>query len=193
MIDRRKSVYLDHNSLPTHFPTHKHSAEFWTELGRAIATFGFLEEILGKAIFALTATRSIPEEKIDIEYSKWVLTLERALYDPLGSLINSYGEAVQKSIDSTPNDTDSLLSDLRDASSIRNVLCHGSWGIPDDKGRSLPLYVDRKLRKFETPVDIAFLAQVQRQTAELACAVISSVTLRGYQFPGSAGPGQPIA
>lgn len=60
---------IDRDNLPGMFPTHRHEPEFWEHLGRAIASFGFLEEVLGKAIFAFTATRrhrcSIPDDHID--------------------------------------------------------------------------------------------------------------------------------
>ena len=48
---------VDLDRLPRDFPTHRHDAACWEGLGRAVATFGFLEEILGKAIFALTGKR----------------------------------------------------------------------------------------------------------------------------------------
>ena len=38
---------------------------FWETLGRTIATFGFLEEVLGKAIFAFAATTRHQESEID--------------------------------------------------------------------------------------------------------------------------------
>jgi hypothetical protein len=86
-----------------------------------------------------------------------------------------------------------LIERLRSASKIRNVLCHGSWNrAPDHKGRSIPFFVGNNDEVFETPVDSAFLVQLQRHTAELACDVINSVTQIGYQFPGSNGPGKPI-
>ena len=53
-----KRFIVDLNKLPSLFPTHRHSPMFWEALGRTIATFGFLEEVLGKAIFAFTATHS---------------------------------------------------------------------------------------------------------------------------------------
>jgi len=55
-----KNSVVNIEELPTGFPTHKHPSEFWEALGRTVATFGFLEETLGKAIFAFTATRRIP-------------------------------------------------------------------------------------------------------------------------------------
>jgi len=183
---------VDEARLPSGFPTHRHSAEFWAALGRAVATFGFLEEILGKAIFALTGTRRVSEDKFQEEYEKWLPTLERALSDPLGGLIDSYGKAFRTNEATTVKNMDELLSLLRKASTIRNVLCHGSWRIPDALGRSLPLFVDKNQRIFETPIDIAYLNQVQRHVSELICAVINSVTHMGWKFPGSNGPGIPI-
>lgn len=182
---------VDLDRLPANFPTHRHEAEFWEALGRAVATLGFLEEVLGKAIFAFTATRQIPPDQIEIEYEKWLSILERALVDPLGGLIDSYGSAARKH-QNVPTYLDDLLKKLREAAVWRNTICHGSWRTPDEQGRSLPLYVDKKRGVFETPIDIAALKQLHRHVAELACAVVNTVTQMGYQFPGSKGPGKPV-
>jgi len=56
-----KRFVVDTKNLPPLFPTHRHSAMFWENLGRTIATFGFLEEVLGKAIFVFSATTQYPE------------------------------------------------------------------------------------------------------------------------------------
>ena len=81
-----KRYVVDVKGLPEKFPTQRHAGEFWEALGRTVATFGFLEEALGKAIFSFTATREIPEDQIQAEFEKWLPTLERALSDPLGWL-----------------------------------------------------------------------------------------------------------
>lgn len=187
-----KRYVTDHRKLPTHFPTHKHTAEFWEHLGRTVATFGFLEDVMGRAIFAFTATRQVPEAKFEEEYRKWLPKLEKALSDPLGGLIDSYGKAVRDNSSATIKNLDELLDDLRKASSIRNVLCHGSWRIPDECGRSIPRFVDRKNKVFQTPIDVGFLQQTQRQAVKLTCSVINSVTHMGWQFPGSKSPGNQI-
>lgn len=183
---------IDLRNLPERYPTHRHTADFWEALGRAVATYGFLEEVLGKAIFAFTATREIPEDEIEEEFTKWLPTLQRALSDPLGGLIHSYKAAVLSHQDASIDNFDDLVSDLKTAKTMRDVICHGSWRLPDGQGRAVPFFVDNKNRIFETPIDIAFLNQVQRHVAELACAVVDSVTHMGWQFPGTAGPGNPI-
>ena len=49
--------------LPVDFPTQCHTPAFWEALGRTVATFGSLEEALGKAILAFTGMTEIPEEQ----------------------------------------------------------------------------------------------------------------------------------
>jgi hypothetical protein len=188
----KQGFVVNLDGLPPLFPTHRHSASFWEHLGRAVATFGHLEEVLGKAIFALTGTVRYDESEIQIAFEKWVPTLERALSDPLGNLIDVYGKAYRNHPEATFKNFDDLLAELRRASEIRNVLCHGSWRIPDANGRSLPLFVNRRQEVFCTPIDVDYLQQTQRAVAKLIGNVVSSITAMGWQFPGTRGPGAVI-
>jgi hypothetical protein len=183
---------VDMDGLPDKFPTHKHEAAFWESLGRAVATFGFLEEVLAKAIFAFTAIRPCNETEIQHAYAEWLPKLERALIDPMGNLIDAYGKAVGDNPDATIDNLDDLLCDLRKASAMRNILCHGSWRLPDTNGASLPFFVNRQKMVVDSAMDRQFIDQVQRHAAELGCEVINTVTQMGWQFPGSAGPGKAI-
>jgi hypothetical protein len=167
-------------------------ARVWENLGRTIATFGFLEEVLGKAIFAFTATTRYPESEVEPAFEKWLPTLERALMDPLAGLIDAYGKAVRSNPEASIRSLDDLLSELRKASIIRNVLCHGSWRTPDADGKSLPLFVNRQKMVWDTPIDILYLIQTQKAVAELACEIVTTVTHMGWQFPGSRGSGKTI-
>lgn len=187
-----KRYVVDVRRLPSRFPTHLHAPAFWEALGRAVGTFGFLEETLGRAIFSFTATRQYTEHEIQAAYEKWLPTLQRALSDPLGQLIDTYGRAVREHQDATIENLSELLADLRAAAVVRNVISHGSWRAPDESGQSLPLFINRQGERFDTPIDTAFLDKVQRHAGELACAVVNTVTHMGWQFPGSLGPGQPI-
>ena len=183
---------VDVDGLPVDFPTHRHDAVFWERLGRTVATYGFLEEILGKAIFSFTGTKRYEEAEVDAAFAEWLPTLERALTNPLGNLIDQYGKAVRDHPEAEVDGLDELLDHLREAARLRNILCHGSWSAPDENGASLPLFVDQKLNVFDTAIDCAFLDRVQRHVAEVSCAVMNSVTQMGWQIPGSCGPGMPI-
>ena len=189
----REPHAVDVAGLPVSYPTHCHDPAFWEALGRAVATFGFLEEILGKAIFAFTATRPYSNDaEAEEAYAAWLPQLERALTNPLGNLIDVYGKVVREHPGALVADFDDLLVDLRAASDIRNVLCHGSWRAPDANGASVPLFVTRRKEVFDTPIDLRFLLQVQKATVELTCAVVNTVTVMGWRFPGSSSPGAPI-
>ena len=190
--DTTKRHVIDVGKLPLHYPTNHMPTEFWEVLGRAVATFGFLEEVLGKAIYAFTATRLYDDEATLLaEFDKWNAALERALSDQLGALIDSYAKAVKGR---TGQDTyeSELIDDLKKAAKLRNILCHGSWRMPDEAGRSIPFFVTKKLEICETPVDVEFLKATQRAVAELSCCVINTVSATGLQFPGSGGPGKVI-
>lgn len=191
-MNAKKGYKVDISRLPDKFPTQMHESIFWEKLGRAVATFGFLEEILAKAIFSFTGMRSYDNSQIEEAFYKWLPKLEKALSDQLVSLIDSYSKAVKEHPDSKIEDFEELISDLKKAAKIRNVLCHGSWNVPDSNGASVPFFVNKKMEVFQTSIDCAFLDQVQRHTSELASAVISTVTMMGWAFPGTAGPGKPI-
>ena len=179
-------------ALPEKFPTNRHESAFWESLGRAVATFGFLEETLGKAIFSFTATKPYSEEEIQQAYEKWQPQLENALKDQLWALTESYGKAVREHPNTTIENLDELLCQLKKAAKIRNVICHGSWRPPNISGASIPLFVNRQMEKFETPIDINFLDQVQKNSTELICEVMDTVTQMGWQFPGSNMAGKVI-
>jgi len=191
MTELKKQI-IDLKALPKMFPTHKHEPMFWESLGRAVATFGFLEEILGKAIFAFTATKPYSEEEIQKAYDNWLPKLQNALSDQLWNLIESYGKAVREHPDATIENLDELLDKLKKAAKIRNVICHGSWRSPNGEGASVPFFVNRQKMVVESAIDRQFIDQVQRHTTELAFAVVNTVTHMGWRFPGSAGPGETI-
>lgn len=183
---------IDRAGLPTDFPTHRHTATFWESLGRTVATFAFLEDVLCKAIFAFSATKPYSDAEINEAYEQWLPKLQQALSDQLRGLINTYGKAVREHPDATVANLTELLDDMIAASKIRNVLCHGSWRIPDQNGASVPFFVSKQNESFETPIDEVWLEQTRQHVVTLICAVINSVTDMGWQFPGSTGPGVPI-
>ena len=151
---------VDRCGAPEHYPTHRHEPEFWEILGRCVATFGFLEEALGKAIFSFAATRPYGEGEIEQAYAAWLPKLEHALTDQLGALINNFGKAVRDHPMANKSNLDELMDDLRKAATLRNVICHGSWRAPDANGASIPLFVNRQNEIFETAIDRSFLVQL---------------------------------
>src|SRR6185437_1690225 len=119
MNDEVKRSIIDREKLPPQFPTHRHSPQFWEQLGRTVATYGFLEEVLGKAIFAFTATRKYSSDEIDAAYRAWLPQLEQALTDQLWSLAESYGKAARDNPATTTENIDDLVEHIKKAKVIR--------------------------------------------------------------------------
>lgn len=185
--------FVDIEALDDHWPTHKHRAAHWEALGRAVATFGFLESTLGRAIFALTATVEYEEREIQAKLTDWEKTLKKAISDPLGPLIESFEKAVALHQNIDDDRKRALLCELKKAKTLRNALCHGSWEhVPDEFGRAKLRFINNKHEVLVDTIDVAYLEQVQRGIAILISEVINTVTLLGYQFPGTNGPGKII-
>lgn len=187
---------IDKANLPARFPTHAHAAGFWECLGRAVATFGFLEETLARAIFALTGSRhpTGDEAAIKAAVDSWLVDLEVTLKEQLHDLIVRFDEAVEHHPQSKfePASRSDLVKALQEARKHRNAICHASWGVPDEHGASR-MFHNRNPQTVPSPIDCAYLEQLQRHTMELACEVMNAVTHMGYRFPGSSGPGRPLS
>lgn len=188
----RPTAVLVRSSLPPQFPTHRHAPEFWEHLGRAIAAFGFLEETLGKAIFAFTATTEYSEEEVQSVLAKWPAVLNNALTDSLYPLAEVYGKAVRDHHAADFAEVGDLVEAIKQAAKVRNAISHGSWRAPDPSGKSALHFINKQIEIFDALIDIEWLRQLQAHVQELICSVIDSVTVMGWKFPGSAGPGQEI-
>lgn len=93
------AVLVDLGALPANFPTHRHEAVFWEKVGRTVATFGFLEEVLGKATFAFTVRKQHAASESEEAFEAWLEKpegLEGALMDPLTGLIDRLARAVEE-------------------------------------------------------------------------------------------------
>ena len=188
----RPPAVIDRGRLSPQWPTDLFPGEFWEQLGRTIATFGLLEEVLGRAIFAFTATTTFNEKDAAEHLAKWDQQLHQALTDTLWPLSEVYGKVLRNNQEVDFKNVDELVEDIKKASKIRNALCHGSWHAPDASGATDLYYFDKKDGKFDSRIDIDWLRQVHAHIVGLICSVIDSVTVMGWEFPGGAGPGEPI-
>jgi hypothetical protein len=187
-----KGYVIDRDKLDPDFPTQSQTPLLWEELGRTVASFGFLEEMLGKAIYALTGTQEFDPAGDPEAFNVWIRTLEKALTDQLGGLIIRYEEALSENQRTKWKDYAQHIAELKSAKDIRNALCHGSWGKPDGEGQNVPKFVNRNLEIFETPIGVSFLNQTRSAVRHIICDVLDSVTSVGYQFPGSGSPGEQL-
>ena len=187
----------DRKSLPKMFPTHRHDPEFWEHLGRAIASFGFLEDTLKKAYFSFTGTTPVAPEDLERAVEQWGKRLEKIMIMQLRNLAVEFEGAATSNPNNSTENISELVADIKKAAEIRNILCHGSWMLPDNEGKSLPRFSKKdratgQIVQFADKIGIEYLSQVQAHVTDLICSVVDTVTHMGYEFPGGAGPGKPI-
>jgi hypothetical protein len=173
------------------FPTHRHAPAFWEALGRAVGTFSFLEEVLGRAIFAFTGDMPVVGPGHEAAVEEWVKgDLYKALSETLHPLAMAFEKAVRAHQGSISPSTRHTIDEVLKLIPLRNALCHGSWGVPDAMGRSVPLFVTKKpdVKKaqiFLEPIDAAYLQQVRIGVADLAQQVMAIVHDAELPFPGT--------
>ena len=186
--DKRIPKRVDIDNLPANWPTHFIEGNFWEELGRTVATFGFLETTLAKAIFALSAKRERKEITNEM-YERWIDRTKKSLEASLGYLIDEFKKELIEEITleteiSKQIDLPQLMKGLREAKKLRDVLCHASWSTGKTGDKAKPFFMNRKEEIFDTECDIAYLRQIRKATQEMICMCMDTVILKGLEFPG---------
>ena len=66
-------LVVDRARLPENWPTNRGSSSFWGELGRTVATFSHLEDMVTRAWYGLTATREFEDmEQVKAAMCEWM-------------------------------------------------------------------------------------------------------------------------
>lgn len=164
--------------IPEKFPTHAHSAEFCEAVGRAVMTCGYLENCLLQTCRALLMLNEKESGRSAEEVAKEAdLKIAAHASDTLFSLIKFYGECCNNNRYVSPIRTEKVAELCKKIGPLRNVLCHGFWHKPGVDGSVKIDFVNRKLEKFDTPITIEWLNQMQRHCAEVAAEVESTWAL----------------
>ncbi|MFN4297686.1 MAG: hypothetical protein ACK4FB_12680 [Brevundimonas sp.] len=186
------SLMIDQDRLPMAWPAHRQSEVFWSALGRAVASFGFLEWTLRRAIFALTGDHLAPTDEVELRQAMadWNDRLTKVSTSTLVALAKAFETAAQEHGRADMAYVSALVRDIKEAADVRNAICHASWN-PISADSAQPLYIAavvggmKEPSVFETSVDVAWLNQVQRHAAALACSTMDVVTTLGLAFPGA--------
>lgn len=188
---------IDRDCLPKDWPTNPGETAFWEELGRTVATFTFLEDILARAHLALTATRKYEDsEQAEAAYSHWVKELKQSLTDSLNALTDKIERAFNSDDRVAPDIGAGIVARLRELRVWRNALCHGAWENFGADGSA-------HLRHFRNSPDgpeqlegrltLDTVSRIRAETTELAVDIVDVVTAAGVRLPGSALPGFDVA
>ena len=166
---------VDTESLPDKFPTHRYPSEFCEALGRVVMTFCYLEERLFQ-VCRILMIRECCKAGRDIEQAKNEVDRELQCWeaDPLGKLIEHYQSICKQIPGVSVVRTEKVIEYCKDIRPFRNAPCHASWGLSDPKGKFHPKYVDRFRGRFDAAIDVGWLNQMQRHTAEVIAEVEST-------------------
>ena len=187
---------VDTTRMDSRWPTHACPAEFWEELGRTIAAFGFLEDSLQRANLAITATRKYRSvHEAEEAFKTWERELELSMDETLGVLARRFVTALKDDERYSLTDEHEIERKLKRVAWWRNALCHGAWTDYDSmSGYATLRYWPRKQWRDQgdRPLSRCDLARIRRAAVEVTILVIDAVTTRGIQFPGSDSPGRAV-
>ena len=188
--DRTRMTYLVH--VPDEWPTYHCPPDLWEELGRTIATFGFLEDVIKRAGLAVSYPgRNITEQ----DYKEWEQWLESSVSDPMGRLIDRFAKHLKPDAHLSQERITSIMKRLKSAAELGNALCHGAWTDyePATGEATVRFFPRNDWRKYhEFCVSRSKLARIRRETTDITRELIGAVVSKGIQLPGSSSPGKPV-
>lgn len=189
--ERATSAVLDRERAPSDWPTHGGSREFWEELGRTIASFGFLEDTLARVYFAVTGSREC-NHQADIDEAfiqEWIQSLEASLYDSLHGLTKRICKAFADDGRIPQEVGIGIVERLEKLKVWRNALCHGAWTHFDPIG-SARLRFFRKTKEGPEMLDECLskeeIARIRAEVVDLTTLLMGVPGSIGVPFPGSA-------
>ena len=126
------------------WPTHEGDSEFWEELGRTVATFGFLELIIAKALFPLTGSMEQERELTEEDFQAWIKQLQDALSVSIGRLAPMLETAFQEDSRISQEEKSDIIFKLEQLKQWRNILCYAAWVKFNTDGEGRPIFINWK-------------------------------------------------
>lgn len=133
------------------------------ELGRTIAGFGHLEDMLKRAIFALDR-HHLPAGISERDFQAWLRRMDHVAADSLGTLI----ERLDRTLLREGRVDRALVADLAEIRDWRNLLCHAAWRPAPDGAGWQPVFVNTRGEVHEGVLAEADLAAIRALTLDAA-------------------------
>ena len=189
-------LVVDRAGLPEDWPTNRGSSAFWEALGRTVATFSHLEDIMTRAWFGLSATREFENmEQAEAAFPQWERALKESLTDSLHSLTKKLKKAFNDD-DRLPDEVaGAFLARLDELRVWRNALCHGAWQkFREDGSVGLRYFSrgDEGPERLEDRLSVETLSSIRAATVDLTADLVDILSAAGVRFPGTALPGAAV-
>lgn len=151
-------------------------------LGRAVASFGQLEEALKRTIFTLTR-KDLGQDASQAELEDWLQRMEDLADDSLGTLVDSFRAAAKQA---GTRDHRPLLAQLDEIRRKRNLLCHASWRRGRAPKKWHPTFINTRGEAYPDDMDAADINHIRAETRQAMTEVVA-IMRRARPDNGGAG------
>ena len=184
----RRYLPIRRDYLPAGWPVNQGIPEFWQELGKTVAAFGYLEHVLTKTCYTLLATAGSAADLVDengkVLY-RWYQRADRAQTDSLYGLTRELERILGEDPKISCTLRENLVEQLDELRFWRNAICHGAW-LQVDKDGSASLHHMYKHEGVPFAVRPSFsredLSDIYSQTVDVTFRVIEAASIAGAGF-----------
>ncbi len=153
-------------------------AELAAELGQCVASFGWLEEIIKRTIYALDHAR-LADDLTEEELQAWLTRMGGIADDSMGTLTEQLGAAMRRH--PGLRDRSKITDRLGEIRLYRNLLCHASWRPTEDKARWHPAFVGAHGEVRREPLGLDDLRRIRAAPVETGARVLRVMRATGEQ------------
>ena len=198
----RRCLPIDRDVLPPDWPVNQGSADFWQELGKTVAAFGYLEHIMASTCDALLSTGeravALLEANDDAALSEWWKRILRSQTDGMHPLTRELDRVLDEAGLVPHAVREDLVARLNELRPWRNALCHGAWlGVAENGSVSLHhLYRDNEGIPFafdERTVDVKRLSDIRARTVDVTIRIAEAASVAGPAYTHMGGAGYALA
>ena len=109
-------------------PVHDPTVQLWEQIGRAVATFGMLEDLLPRALYIITGYQRVDEtEDTNQQVEEWCARLIKSMSDTLGGLALSLKAAWKERDGVLQPENAKLVQEIQVLTKLRNRVCHATY------------------------------------------------------------------
>lgn len=143
--------------------------DFAAALGRAVAGFGWLEEVIKRTIYVLDRVR-LADDLSQADMQRWLRRISDIADDSMGTLVEQLDAALRRH--PGVKGRDQLNDRLVEIKLLRNLLCHASWRPADQPGRWHPAFVNTHGQAFADDMGVEDLHRITADTRDLGHQII---------------------
>ena len=184
----RRYLPIRRDILPPDWLADESEPDFWQELGKTVAAFGYLEYTLASACRSLLIGAERPTKALDEGDEARLERLQRTTRsqtDSLGGLTLEIDRVLNENGRVPHTVRTDLVKRLDDLRPLRNALCHGAWfGFRKDGSGVLHHYCEYQgiPVAFPSRITMEDLSGIRAKTADIAIMLVEAASVAGAGF-----------